>query len=684
MSAEASRLGEPASDHPYQSLYRRYRPQRFSEVRGQEHVTRALRNAVRDDRVTHAYLFSGPRGTGKTSTARILAKALNCTSPEDGEPCGVCDSCVSIVAGTSFDVHEIDAASNSRVEEMRDLVARSALATPGRWKVYIVDEVHMLSTGASNALLKTLEEPPEHVIFVLATTDPQKVLPTIRSRTQHFEFHLLAEDVLEHLLEDIAKDAGLDLPEGGLGVALRRGKGSARDALSTLDQVAAAGTIEDDTDQVAAIVAGIAERDTRAVITALEETMRAGRDPQLVAVALIERLRGGFLTLVAPNVATAVAPVSSVPRHEAEALGLARAVRVMELVGAAIVTMRTAPEPRISLEVALVRATHPETDDTIESLLDRLASCERRIEQLESGSERPARTGASAAPLSLAPDSAAPAGALPAVPPAPAHEALAVAPSTAPTAPPPEGGDARRARPALGAYLARRPDQVGSPTSTGPASDGPTAPVAAPGGAATDDAPDRDALVAAWGDHVLIGLRPKVRAYFQAGRFVGSDGPDAVFALPNAVHVAQAEPMRSEVVAALSNYFARPVGLRLVVDGSYVPPADHRDDAPAASAPVATPPRDPDAGGTVGPSSAEPDERAPAPIVTTRAHRAREPVAVTPSPPHPAPPTSHDDNVDVSLELELSEPVEAGGIASSGVSWAEDRLLQAFPGAEEV
>src|SRR5437868_7601851 len=251
----------------FQSLYRRYRPQRFSELRGQDHVSRTLRNAVRENRVAHAYLFSGPRGTGKTSSARILAKALNCAAPTDGEPCGVCQSCVEVAAGTSLDVHELDAASNNGVEAMRDLVARAALGTPGRWKVYIVDEVHMLSAAASNALLKTLEEPPGHVVFVLATTDPQKVLPTIRSRTQHFEFRLLPADVLGEHLRWVATDAGIDVASDAIDLVARRGNGSVRDALSALDQVAAAGGVEDQGVPVDEVVEGLCERD-------------AGRGPQ--------------------------------------------------------------------------------------------------------------------------------------------------------------------------------------------------------------------------------------------------------------------------------------------------------------------------------------------------------------------------------------------------------------------
>ena len=289
------------ADQSYQSLYRRYRPQRFSEVKGQDHVTRALRNAARDGRVAHAYLFSGPRGTGKTSTARILAKVLNCANQLDGEPCGTCESCVQVALGASFDVHELDAASNNGVEAMRDLVARAALGTPGRWKVYIVDEVHMLSTAASNALLKTLEEPPGHVVFVLATTDPQRVIPTIRSRTQHFEFRLLSGTALADLVRHVQDDAGLDLPAEAVDLAVRRGNGSARDALSVLDQISAAGAVDDGVAVLDELVEALTERDAGRALVAVAEACAAGWDVQRLATDLVEHLRWGFLATMAPK-----------------------------------------------------------------------------------------------------------------------------------------------------------------------------------------------------------------------------------------------------------------------------------------------------------------------------------------------------------------------------------------------
>ncbi|HEY2428200.1 MAG TPA: DNA polymerase III subunit gamma/tau, partial [Acidimicrobiales bacterium] len=342
-------------DEPYQSLYRRYRPQRFGEVRGQDHVTTALRNAVRHDRVAHAYLFSGPRGTGKTSTARILAKALNCTDLQDGEPCGVCESCASVQAGSSLDVVELDAASNNGVDAMRDLVARAALGSPGRRKVYIVDEVHMLTAGASNALLKTLEEPPAHVVFVLATTDAQKVLPTIRSRTQAFEFRLLAPELLATLLADVNDRAQLGLDPLTLDRVVHRGNGSARDALSALDQAAAAGVAEDEVEVVPAIVEALIAHDAGAALVAVAEAAGRGRDPHRLAVETIEHLRSAFLVVMAPAVAGVLEHERAAREDQARRLGTAALVRAMEVLGETLVEMREALDARVNLEMALVR-----------------------------------------------------------------------------------------------------------------------------------------------------------------------------------------------------------------------------------------------------------------------------------------------------------------------------------------
>ena len=295
---------------PYQSLYRKHRPQTFGGLVGQDHVTGALRNAVREGRVGHAYLFSGPRGTGKTTTARILAKALNCLNlGADGEPCGVCENCVAIAEGRFLDLFELDAASNNSVDNIRDLTdsVHLGLGATSKRKVYLVDEVQMLSAAASNALLKTLEEPPEHVVFVLATTNPEKVLPTIRSRTQHLEFTLFSAEELEALLADVLAQEGIEADPEALAVIARAGAGSARDALSLLDQALAHGTERLDAGAVsdlfggtpfelrAAVLDAVAAEDPAGVLVAVGALLDAGHEPRRIAEDVLRSVRDAFL-----------------------------------------------------------------------------------------------------------------------------------------------------------------------------------------------------------------------------------------------------------------------------------------------------------------------------------------------------------------------------------------------------
>jgi len=377
----------------YQSLYRKYRPQRFSELVGQEHVTTALRNAVRDGRVGHAYLFSGPRGTGKTTTARLLAKALNCTNlGDDGDPCGVCESCVAIAEGSSLDVIEVDAASRSKVDDMRDLLERVAyLSAGGAKKVYILDEVHMLSTGAEAALLKTLEESPEHVVFVLATTDPLKVAPTIRSRTQHYEFTLYTVDELVGHLADVCEQEGVEADREALTVIARAGAGSMRDSLSLLDQAIAHGRI--DVEQVNALFGGtafagrlavlraVADEDVAGALVALGELLDAGHEPRRLTEDLLVTVRDAFLLTSARGRVRVDLPDDDQEALGAlgEQLGAPTLVRTLETLGQAVVDMRgtDAADPRLVLEIALVRLARREAGTPVQALAERVDRLER-------------------------------------------------------------------------------------------------------------------------------------------------------------------------------------------------------------------------------------------------------------------------------------------------------------------
>ncbi len=507
---------------------------------------------------------------------------------------------------------------------MRDLVSRAALGSPGRQKVYIVDEVHMLSNAASNALLKTLEEPPPHVVFVLATTDQQKVLPTIRSRTQHYEFHLLGPDTLTELLSQVRRDAHLDVGDDALDLAVRRGRGSARDALSVLDQVVASDAVDDDLPELDEVVEALAERDVGRALVAVARLTGVGFSPQQLTVDLVDHLRQGFLALVAPELVTVSGAERDALASQASRVGLAPLVQAMELLGLAQVAMRDAPDPRVTLEVALVRLAHPEADDSPPALL-------ARIERLESD------RGAAAGEAASAPSQPA------------AHPVESVEPG--PTGPGPTGP-----RRTLGAVRRQAAPPAEAPQQAVPAQPPAAAPATPPppdreAPAATAAFPTRDELVQAWGDQVIGRLRPKAKALYQAGRFIGVDGERARFGLPNETHCSRCAEMQDEVEAALGECFGRPVGLELVVEAGAGEP-----DAAAG-----TPPG-PDAIAPVDPPARPPARPAP-----------RTPAAVATRAPDPDP-DEHD----------LSAFDEAGTEVAEFDNSAEARVLHAFPGAEEV
>lgn len=377
----------------YLSLYRKHRPQTFEEILGQEHVSTTLANAIVEDRVSHAYLFTGPRGTGKTSTARILAKALNCEKGPTPRPCGVCESCLAIADGSSLDVIEMDAASHSKVDETREILAGVPLATAGaRRKVYVIDEVHMLSTAAFNALLKTLEEPPPHVVFVLATTEAHKVLPTIVSRTQRFDFRRVATGILEGHLAQIAKAEEIDANAEAIAAVARHAEGSVRDALSILDQLASLGgaVTEDDVLRVLGhrteqaledIFDAVLAEDVAGVFQVVHKLVAQGVDVRQLTLDAIEHVRSLLLLKTTPDAAELIDAGDDTASllQQSEKFTPGALLRTLDLLSGALAEMRNTPEHRLLFEIALVRSAAPETDPSANGLLGRIERLERRL-----------------------------------------------------------------------------------------------------------------------------------------------------------------------------------------------------------------------------------------------------------------------------------------------------------------
>ena len=508
----------------FTSLYRRYRPRCFADMKGQGHVVAALQNAVRQNRVFHAYLLSGPRGTGKTTAARILAKALNCEQIDDGEPCCKCDSCLSIDKGNSFDLHELDAASNNKVDDIRDLLSKVALGTPGRTKVYLLDEVHMLTSGAENALLKTLEEPPDHVVFVMATTEPHKVVETVRSRSQHLELNLLPTDQLRELLEEIVQDAGLEVDDEGLNQAIREAKGSARDALSALDKIIAGGSsvqgsfIDD-------LLEGIATSDSKKLLTVVNDAIATGREPRLVGENLLSSLREAFLFSMG-------VPLEGLTDEEKEKINKfsdqvtpALITQSLEILGLALVDMRRSPDSRVDLEVAMVKISSNQTssDSSVFDLLEsRVTLLEETIRDLKltNGTGNPRDNSQVVSDHSE--------------------------------------------------DLSKKPLEDESTQNYLGNNEGDSSEDISKIDVEKKDFPTKQQLLDSWAEELLSKLSKKARARFSAGRPVLVDETGVTIALPNEPHLRRCSELLGELEAAVKNTFGVVMPVLLSVDDQSV------------------------------------------------------------------------------------------------------------------
>lgn len=665
-----------------ESLYRKYRPLTFDSVVGQQHIVSTLEHAITEGRLSHAYLFCGPRGTGKTTMARILAKALLCRNAEAARaegasgclPDGACEECELIAEGNHPDVYELDAASRTGVDNVREEIINSVNFAPvrGKYKIYIIDEVHMLTTAAFNALLKTLEEPPAHVIFVLCTTDPQKILETILSRCQRFDFHRIGNEDIEHRLSYVCEQEGFDYDDEALAIVARHAKGGMRDALSTLEQLSVFGNgavhaddarslLGEVSDQILGEFArAIADRDVAELYGLIRAQVEEGNDLLELTRDLVAHVRDVYVACVAG----ARAELFEGGSEQAEALAAEaaafgehpadRLARVLTVLDDAALEMRGASDVRLVLEIACTRLARPETDLTIEALAERVA----RLEAMVANAAVPASVAAAqaAAPAASVPAaaqqptlisgaraavpaaSAAPAatsahqGGMPwdrgaAVPAAqPAPKSAAPAPAPKPVTPAPQPVAAPAPAPAASTVPVSKPNNA--------------AQVAAAGAAETPAVEDAGELQRKWAEVVE---RVKARQASYAGlllnaRATADDGSKLTVSFPAgstfAIKMLGRADTQSVVLPTVCAVFGRRT-VDYVLDGGGTPAPQHEEHSPSARAAASADPQPVSSAAPVSSSASAPQQQA-APVAASTPS-APKPAAPKPAAPTPAP-----------------------------------------------
>lgn len=672
-----------------ESLYRKYRPLTFDSVVGQQHIVSTLEHAITEGRLSHAYLFCGPRGTGKTTMARILAKALLCRNAEAARaegasgcmPDGTCEECELIAEGNHPDVYELDAASRTGVDNVREEIINSVNFAPvrGKYKIYIIDEVHMLTTAAFNALLKTLEEPPAHVIFVLCTTDPQKILETILSRCQRFDFHRIGNEDIEHRLAYVCEQEGFDYDDEALAIVARHAKGGMRDALSTLEQLSVFGNGSVHADDARSLLGevsdqilgefsrAIADRDVAELYGLIRAQVEEGNDLLELTRDLVAHVRDVYDACVAG----ARAELFEGGSEQAEALAAEaaafgehpadRLARVLTVLDDAALEMRGASDVRLVLEIACTRLARPEADLTIEALAERVARLEARV---ANAAVPLSVAAAQAAPAAVAAASAtalqptlisgaratAPAATAPAATSAhqsgmPWDRGAAAAPAPQPAPKPASAQVSKPATPAPQPAPTPAPQPVAAPASTPAASPAP-APASKPNNAAqvaaaaeTPAVEDAGELQRKWAEVVE---RVKARQASYAGlllnaRATADDGSKLTVSFPAgstfAIKMLGRADTQSVVLPTVCAVFGRRT-VDYVLDGGGTPAPQHEEHSPSARAAVSA---DPQPVSSAAPASSSASAQQQAAPIAAPTPSAPKPVAPKPAAPAPAP-----------------------------------------------